>query len=75
MSGTGPLYGAEHYALLDQFERDCKPLAGRLDREGKSLWPKGIIYQDGRTNDLFLAYRRGYAYCKSVSRASGEVES
>lgn len=55
----------EHYDLMKQFEKDCKP--GRVDREDKSLWQKGIIYQDGHVNRLFLAYRQGYAYGKFVT--------
>ena len=30
----------------------------RLDKEEKALWTKGVIYQDGQTNELFPAYRR-----------------
>lgn len=56
----------EHYDLMAQFERDCRP--GRIDKESKDLWPRGIIYQDGHVNRLFLAYRHGYAYGKSIHR-------
>ncbi len=56
----------EHYSLLAAFER-CH--SGRFDREDKSLWPKGVIYQDGRVNELFLAYRHGYAYSQADTRA------
>ncbi|OZI23720.1 hypothetical protein CAL26_09825 [Bordetella genomosp. 9] len=49
----------EHYDLMVQFERG---LLGRFDKEAKELWPRGIIYQDGHINELFLAYRRGYAF-------------
>lgn len=52
----------EHYDLMAAFER-CH--VERFDKETKDLWPKGIIYQDGRVNALFLAYRRGYAYAKA----------
>lgn len=38
----------------------------RLDKEDKSLWAKGNIYQDGMTNELFLAYRKGYGFGKQV---------
>ena len=50
----------QHYALMEMFDREFKHC--RLDKEDKALWPKGVIYQDGRVNELFLAYRRGYAY-------------
>lgn len=52
----------EHYELMDCFEREFKEM--RLDKEEKSYWPQGNIYQDGQTNKLFLAYRRGYALGK-----------
>lgn len=54
-----------HHELMAAFERDYK--GRRLDLEDKSLWPKGIIYQDGHTNELFLAYRLGASYAKAVS--------
>jgi len=54
------LLAKEHYDLLDAFERDYSHL--RLDREEKALWPKGHVYQDGMTNVLFLAYRKGYSF-------------
>lgn len=56
----------EHYQLMAQFERSH---SGRFDREDKSLWPKGIIYQDGRVNEMFLAYRNGYAFCEADMRS------
>lgn len=56
----------EHYDLLEQFEREFK--SRRLDKEPKALWPKGIIYQDGHVNELFLAYRRGYSLGKTVTQ-------
>ncbi len=54
----------EHYELMAQFEQQFKP---RKDKEAKELWSKGVIYQDGHTNALFLAYRLGYAFGKAVS--------
>jgi len=55
----------EHYDLLEQFERDF-PYC-RLDKEPKDLWGKEAIYQNGNTNELFLAYRKGYAFGKVVN--------
>jgi len=52
----------EHYDLMAQFEQDCKLHIGRTDKEPKEFWPKGIIYQDGKTNQLFILYRQGYAF-------------
>jgi len=53
------LLGQEHYELMAQFEREH---SGRFDKEPKDLWARGHVYQDGRVNDLFLAYRRGYSF-------------
>ena len=50
----------EHYELMASFEGEHKH--HRLDREmNKELWKKGVVYQDGNVNELFLAYRKGYA--------------
>lgn len=56
----------EHYDLMSTFERQH---SGRFDKEDKALWPNGIIYQDGRVNELFLAFRRGHAYAEADMRA------
>ncbi len=53
----------EHYSLMKQFEKDIK--GERFDKEDKSLWGRGIIYQNGLTNNLFKAYRLGYSLGKS----------
>lgn len=52
----------EHYDLMKMFEKEFKGM--RHDKESKDLWPRGIIYQDGNVNNLFLAYRKGYAMGK-----------
>lgn len=62
------LHTKEHIELMEQFERDCKSHIGRVDKESKELWARGIIYQDGKTNELFLLYRKGYAFGKCVER-------
>lgn len=54
------LFSAEHYALLEMFEREFKGL--RLDREDRRMWQRGHVYQSGEANNLFLAYRKGYAF-------------
>lgn len=54
------LLGKEHYDLMEAFERDHS--GQRLDREDKSFWTAGHIYQSGMTNELFLAYRKGYSF-------------
>lgn len=60
------IFAQEHYDLMIQFEREH---AGRFDKEAKEFWPKGIVYQDGHINELFLAYRRGYAFCEADMRS------
>lgn len=50
----------EHYDLMASFEREYKHR--RLDREkNKELWKIGAVYEDGNMNEIFLAYRKGYA--------------
>lgn len=55
----------EHADLMAMFEREFK--GRRLDKETKAMWPMGVIYQDGQINQLFDAYRRGYAYAKALN--------
>jgi hypothetical protein len=54
-----------HYDLMTQFESEFSH--HRLDKEDKSYWAKGNIYQNGTANELFLAYRRGYAFGMAVA--------
>ncbi len=61
------LNSKEHYELIAQFEKECKGM-GRIDKEEKSDWARGIIYQDGKMNALFSIYRMGYAYGKCYER-------
>jgi hypothetical protein len=53
----------EHIDMMAMFERQ---FTGRKDKEPKALWARGIIYQDGQLNELFLAYRKGYALARAV---------
>lgn len=57
-----------HIDLMAMFEKEFKHM--RLDREGKEMWPKCRIYQDGTTNALFLAYRSGCALGLAMGRDS-----
>lgn len=62
----------EHSDLMAQFERQYK--GDRLDREkDQSSWRRGVIYEHGETNALFLAFRRGYAFGRAVERDSAGV--
>jgi len=56
----------EHYELMAEFEKEFK--GNRMDKEAKQDWPRGIVYEDGMTNNLFLAYRKGYGLGKAVER-------
>ena len=58
----------EHDDLMKMFERIFRHF--RLDKEGEDLWSKGRIYQDGQANELFLAFRHGYAYGKAEFRGN-----
>jgi len=60
------LKSQEHYDLMSAFERTHR---GRMDKEPKESWSRGIIYQDGHVNELFLAYRNGYAYSQADTRS------
>jgi hypothetical protein len=53
-----------HYDLMTMFEKLFK--GNRLDREEKEWWPKGRIYQDGKVNELFLAFRHGAEYGRTA---------
>jgi hypothetical protein len=55
----------EHYDLLNMFERSIAK-HHRKEREDKSLWKKGVIYQDGNVNNMYLAFISGYSYGRNV---------
>ena len=57
----------EHYELMAHFETQVRKVArGRLDREAKQDWQRGIIYEDGNINQMFIMFRTGYMLGKSV---------
>jgi len=60
------LKSKEHYDLMTQFETEFK--GKRLDREDKTLWSIGQVYQNGEVNELFKAYRRGYSLGRVIER-------
>lgn len=64
----------EHYDLIAQFDKEFK--GSRLDKEPKDSWARGIVYQDGRINEMFLVYRKGYALGKAlgITDATGWAE-
>ena len=55
---------SEHDELMDMFERTFCSSKSKPRREPRDLWKRGNIYCDGHLNQLFLAYRSGYAYGK-----------
>ena len=60
------LTSKEHYELIEMFEREFKG-EFRMDKEDKSMWAKGAIYQNDTANLIFKAYRRGVAYGKATA--------
>ena len=54
---------SEFYELIAMFDREFK--GSRLDKEAKDMWRKGYVYQHGEVNQLFIAYRKGFAFGKS----------
>lgn len=64
---SASLNSQDHIDLMAMFEREFSHM--RLDREDKSMWPRGIVYQNGEANNAFLAYRRGYAFGRAVERS------
>lgn len=59
------LFSQQHYEMIEAFEKALRP--GRLDKETKELWHRGNIYQDGRVNELFLAFRHGVSYGRAIT--------
>lgn len=69
----GMLRTKEHHDLMLSFEAEHRHC--RLTREvERDRWAKGSIYQDGHVNELFLAYRKGYALGKAVGVESTAAE-
>ncbi len=60
------LTSKEHYDMIAFFER-CFKGQFRMDKEDKSLWSKGNVYQNSDANRAFLAFREGVAYGRAVA--------
>ena len=57
----------EHIELMANFEKQYK--GSRFDREkDRAHWIRGHVYEDGHTNELFQAFRQGYALGRCVER-------
>lgn len=54
----------EQYELLEMFKKDFE--GHNLKMEDKEQWRRGYYFQDGRVNQLFQAYQRGYAYARAL---------
>ena len=67
------LFSREHYELVEMFDREFK--GSRLDKEAKDMWPRGYVYQHGEVNQLFLAYRKGFAFGKALSLPPSHSET
>lgn len=61
----------EHVDLMEHFERTLGVRGVRAEKEVKELWPRQRIYCHGETNEMFLAFRWGYAYAKSLFQPPG----
>ena len=55
----------EHEEIIAMFDREFSHL--RLDKEAREFWNQGNIYQNGEANNLFLAYRKGFAFGKATA--------
>ena len=60
------LLSKDHYEMIEFFDRAFKGQF-RLDKEDKSMWASGYVYQHGDANRLFKAFREGVAYGKAVA--------
>jgi hypothetical protein len=68
MELTMTLGSAEHHHMIEFFERAfISETSLRFDKEPKDFWSKKRIYQCGKTNALFLAFRQGASYGKAVA--------
>ena len=55
----------EHLDLMEEFERGYYKGVLNIDRDSMWPWNRGSIYQDDKTNILFLAFRNGYVLGKA----------
>lgn len=64
----------EFYDLINAFEIMMKSKNNllmqitRLDKEDKSQWELGQVYQSGEVNNAFYAFMNGYQWAKSMAR-------
>jgi len=58
------LHTKEYIDLMSQFEKEYNGCY--LEKESKDLWKKGYVYGNGKTNDCFNAFLKGYALAKCI---------
>jgi len=61
----------EHYEAVEMFDRIVKSspsMRFRLDKEPKTIWSTGSVYQDGSANMAFNAFLHGVAFGKAISQ-------
>lgn len=65
----------EHYDMMAAFEKFMRKSAirSRFDKEEKTEWRKGRVYQCMLTNDFFKAYSGGYALARCVYMSDATV--
>ena len=55
----------EFYEMMQDFEKAVSTVkSARLDREDKSVWHLGRIYQHGEVNDMFKGFQMGYGIAR-----------
>ena len=56
----------EHYEMMNFFEKMFPYY--RHDKEDKSMWAKGVIYEQPELNELFKVFRLGVEYGEALHR-------
>ena len=56
----------EIHDAITSFEKSFKGF--RTDKEDRSIWKTGCIYQHGEYNQMFKVYLQGYALGRCVER-------
>ena len=58
----------EFYEIVEMFDKEYKGY--RLEKEDKTMWLSGNVYQNGEVNRLFMAYQKGYSLARCVYQNS-----
>jgi hypothetical protein len=56
----------EFYELIENFEKNISylPYGVSFEKEERSMWEQGQIYQNGQTNNYFKCFMLGYQFGK-----------